>query len=79
MARSLFIVEDDTSFAKALKRSFERRGYDVDRCSTLQELELMLASSCPQFAVIDLKLAGESGLECVKAFMSGIARRRLSF
>lgn len=63
----LVIVEDDTSFAKALKRSFERRGYSVYHCSSLQGLELILHDVCPTFAVVDLKLDGQSGLECVKA------------
>ena len=67
MVGNLCIIEDDTSFAKALKRSFERRGYDVNHCASLQELEFLLASSSPDFAVVDLKLFGESGLECVKA------------
>lgn len=67
MAGSLFVVEDDASFATALKRSFERRGYKVNQCASLNELQRLLELNCPEFAVVDLKLAGESGLECVKA------------
>jgi two-component system response regulator RegA len=63
----LLIVEDDVSFAHALQRSFERRGYDVEvsggeeraLCATLDKL-------APGYAVVDLKLVGRSGLECVK-------------
>ena len=33
--RQLLIVEDDEAFARTLKRSFERRGYDVDRKSVV--------------------------------------------
>ena len=42
--RSLFIVEDDATFAKTLKRSFEKRDYDVmvchDREALLDALEI---------------------------------------
>ncbi len=63
---SLVIVEDDVSFAKALRRSFERRGYRVAVCGRAEELTGLLLAGSPQFAVVDLKLVGGSGLECVK-------------
>ena len=64
--RSLVIVEDDASFAKALKRSFERRGYLVTLCAGLEEVSALLETTPPGFAVVDLKLNNSSGLECVK-------------
>ena len=64
--RRLVIIEDDASFAKALKRSFERRGYVVTLCEGLDELQALLAAAPPDCAVVDLKLNGGSGLECVK-------------
>lgn len=65
--RSLLIVEDDPSFARALKRSFERRGYAVHLSDSLAGVEAQLQATSPGFAVVDLKLTGESGLECVRA------------
>ena len=62
----LVIVEDDTSFARALQRSFERRGYHVTVCRDAQMLAATLGQVSPGYAVVDLKLAGPSGLECVK-------------
>lgn len=64
--RRLLIVEDDSSLARALRRSFERRGYAVDHCADLDSVTRLLADGAPGFAVVDLKLGGESGLECVK-------------
>jgi two-component system response regulator RegA len=64
--QSLVIVEDDQAFAKALRRSFERRGYEVMVCAKADELAALLQASHPQFAVVDLKLGRTSGLECVK-------------
>src|SRR5258708_13824639 len=63
---SLLIVEDDASFARALRRSFERRGYDVSVCGKIDGMSELLETISPQFAIVDLKLSGTSGLECVK-------------
>ncbi|EJN06340.1 response regulator transcription factor [Phyllobacterium sp. YR531] len=65
--RLLIIVEDDIAFAKTLRRSFERRDYDVLLASSLEELVQALNDHSPGYAVVDLKLAGASGLACVEA------------
>ncbi|MES5485168.1 response regulator transcription factor [Bradyrhizobium sp. INPA03-11B] len=66
--RQLLIVEDDSGFARTLKRSFERRGYDVAVSASLDEVRALLEQQSPGYAVVDLKLAGgASGLACVEA------------
>ncbi|MGH6861465.1 MAG: response regulator transcription factor [Phyllobacterium sp.] len=65
--RLLIIVEDDTAFARTLKRSFERRDYTVLLAAGLDELVETLKTHSPGYAVVDLKLAGVSGLTCVEA------------
>lgn len=62
----LLIIEDDPSFAKALGRSFERRGYAVTVCDRAESAAAALETGTPGFAVVDLKLVGLSGLECVR-------------
>ncbi|MBN8945435.1 MAG: response regulator transcription factor [Rhizobiales bacterium] len=64
--RLLVIVEDDTGFARTLKRSFERRGYEVLLATGRDELVVLLKDHSPGYAVVDLKLAGVSGLACVE-------------
>ncbi len=64
--RLLVIVEDDTGFARTLKRSFERRDYTVLVAAGLDELHNILEAQSPTHAVVDLKLAGASGLACVE-------------
>jgi two-component system response regulator RegA len=64
--RTLLIVEDDASFARALSRSFERRGYQVRLCSRLEAVVELMEVFKPDYAVVDLKLPASSGLECVK-------------
>lgn len=65
--RTLVIVEDDAAFANTLKRSFERREYVVDVASGREALDAILDVRTPGYAVVDLKLNGESGLACVEA------------
>ncbi|MCY7317201.1 MAG: response regulator transcription factor [Ramlibacter sp.] len=64
--RLLLIVEDDASFAKALSRSFERRGYRVLQAESHEQMKQVLQAESPAYAVVDLKLTGDaSGLACV--------------
>jgi len=66
--RQLLIVEDDEAFARTLGRSFERRGYAVSHASNLEEVNALLPTHMPGYAVVDLKLNGlASGLACVQA------------
>ncbi len=67
-ARALLIVEDDDALAATLRRSFERRGWQVLRAHDLDSMLALLATQSPSHAVVDLKLAnGCSGLACVQA------------
>ncbi len=49
-----------------MKRSFERRGYEVVTAATLDGLRTLLRNRSPGFAVVDLKLGGASGLACLE-------------
>jgi two-component system, response regulator RegA len=64
--RLLVVVEDDAAFARTLKRSFERRGYEVLVAPGYDELVDLLKECSPAYAVVDLKLVGTSGLACVE-------------
>ena len=65
--RVLLIVEDDASFARTLSRSFERRGYSVLQAASVEDVTRLLETHTPDYAVVDLKLAGDaSGLACVQ-------------
>ncbi|MGF6272450.1 two-component system response regulator RegA [Massilia sp. UYP11] len=63
----LLIIEDDDAFARTLTRSFERRGYRVLGATGHDEAQALLAQHNPGYAVVDLKLKGNtSGLACVQ-------------
>jgi len=65
--RVLIIVEDEAAFARTLKRSFERRDYRVLLAGDLEQTRRTLDTATPGYAVVDLKLGNESGLEAVRA------------
>ena len=75
--KQLLIVEDDDSLARTLKRSFERRDYRVVTAASLEAVMELLKTESPQFAVVDLKLNGASGLSCVQALHAHDARMRI--
>lgn len=64
--RRLVIVEDDERFAATLKRSFERRGYQVWVAATVEALAPVLEEAAPGYAVVDLKVGSASGLTAVQ-------------
>jgi two-component system response regulator RegA len=65
--RLLLIIEDDAAFARTLSKSFERRGYRVLMATSLDEAGALLKQHNPDYAVVDLKLNGNtSGLSCVQ-------------
>ncbi|MFJ2989615.1 response regulator transcription factor [Collimonas sp. NPDC087041] len=65
--RLLLIIEDDAAFARTLGRSFERRGYTVLLAESLDQAAELLKQHSPGYAVVDLKLNGNtSGLACVQ-------------
>jgi len=64
--KAILIVEDDEVLANSLGRSFERRDYEVKIAGNVKEAIASLKTFHPRYAVVDLKMPGESGLECIK-------------
>lgn len=63
---TLLIVEDDPAFARTLRRSFERRGYQVSSAASASAAEARAREDQFDYAVVDLKLGGDSGLAVVQ-------------
>jgi two-component system, response regulator RegA len=66
MAR-LLIVDDDEPFRLALRNAFARRGYEVALAGNAQEAQAAIQQAPPDYAVVDLRMPGPSGLEVVRA------------
>lgn len=65
-AKRLLVVEDDTALRESLVDSFVRRDWEVRSCPAAEQVEQTLGRFHPGYAVVDLKLPGQSGLEVVQ-------------
>lgn len=63
----ILIVDDDEPFRLALRNAFLRRGYDVSLAGSPNELQAALREGPPEYAVVDLRMPGGSGLEVVRS------------
>ncbi|MEL7239611.1 MAG: response regulator [Planctomycetota bacterium] len=67
-APSLLIVDDDARFRERLARAFADRGYDVRVAPDHAAATTSAESDSPEFALVDLRLAGgEWGLHVVRS------------
>ena len=64
---SILIVDDDEVYRNRLARAFVDRGYDVRTASEYESAVAAATTESPEFAIVDLKMPGKSGLELVKA------------
>lgn len=60
-AKRLLLLEDDQRFRKTLAEDFQERGYVVTEAGSLKEIR----NQEFDFAVVDLRLLGESGLTAI--------------
>lgn len=66
----LLLVDDDKVFCKVLKAALERRSYEVLVAHTLEKGLALAEQFLPEYAVIDLRIGHDSGLELVKRLIS---------
>ena len=63
---NVLIVEDDEILAYSLKKSFTKKGYLAESAKCFAEAFDVIKKFHPKYAVIDLKITGESGLKIIK-------------
>ena len=63
---SLLLVDDDEAFRQVLARALTKRGFSVSTASDVLRAIVQAEANPPEFAVIDLKMPGPSGLVLVK-------------
>jgi two-component system response regulator RegA len=66
----LLLVDDDVVFCTVLKSALEKRNYEVLVANDVSSGILLAEQNFPEYAVIDLRIGYESGLELVKKLMS---------
>lgn len=73
----LLLVDDDTTFCSVLSRALEHRGFQVGIAHTVAEALSRIEQRVPDYAVVDLKLPGQSGLELVSRLRAVSKRTRI--
>lgn len=63
---NLLLLDDDETFCELLSRAFTRRGYDTMIAHDLDSAERLAAERHPEYAVVDLRIGKESGLNAIK-------------
>ena len=63
---SLLLVDDDATFCRVLSQALEKRGYKVTVAHSVEEATPLALGNPPEYAVIDLKMGGASGLALVR-------------
>jgi len=65
-AALLLLVDDDITFCKVLKVALEKRGFSVSIAHSVEQAIPLAEASSPEFAVVDLKMSGATGLVLVR-------------
>jgi two-component system response regulator RegA len=66
----LLLVDDDETYCRVLKSALEKRNYEVLVATDVQSGIALAEQNLPEYAVIDLRIGYESGLELVKKLIS---------
>jgi two-component system response regulator RegA len=74
---SLLLVDDDEAFRQVLARAMERRGFTVATAASAEEALRMAAEQSPEYAVVDLKMPGASGLALIERLIELDAATRI--
>jgi two-component system response regulator RegA len=67
---NLLIVDDDETFCSVLKPALEKRNFQVSVANNVKQGIALAEQTEPEYAVIDLRIGHDSGLEMVKKLKS---------
>jgi len=74
---SLLLVDDDATLRERLARAFRERGWDVTTAGDYDEALAAARRESPEYAVVDLRMPGRSGLEVVRDLLAVDASTRI--
>jgi two-component system response regulator RegA len=73
----LLVVDDDRVFRERMARAFRERGYEVRTAESYDEAMALAREDSPEFAVVDLRMPGRSGMELVRDLLELDASTRV--
>jgi len=65
MNETILVIEDDDTFSATLVRALKRRGYETVAASDVAAAISLMETAAPAWVVLDLNLAGASGLALI--------------
>lgn len=74
---TLLLAEDDAVFAGVLGRALATRGFNVVRAANTTDALACAKATRPAYAVIDLKLGDDNGLELIPALRDAVPGLRM--
>ncbi len=63
---SLLLVDDDATYCEVMAKALRRRGFEVAVAHDVESAVRMAESDPPEYALVDLKMPGDSGLTLVR-------------
>jgi two-component system response regulator RegA len=63
---TLLLVDDDLVYCQVLSTALKKRGYEVSIAHNVDQGRTLAQKISPQYAIIDLRMPGPSGLSLVK-------------
>jgi two-component system, response regulator RegA len=74
---TLLLVDDDPALCGALARALSRRGFAVSVAHDAETAAAVARSAIPEYAIVDLKMSGASGLTVIKMLRDLDAETRI--
>lgn len=70
MHANVIIIDDDVAFGDALSRALSKREFNVSIAHSMQELETLDITAEHNYAVVDLRIGDDSGLNVIKYLLA---------
>lgn len=77
VAPMLLVVDDDPVFCRVLTRALSQRGFDAHGATDSEGALEQARALAPEFIVLDLNLAGESGLRLIRPLLEASPDARI--
>ena len=75
--RHLLIIDDDDNYREVLSRSMARKGFVVMSAASVQEGLASCRTHDPEYILLDLNLAGQSGLNLIQPLLGIVPAARI--
>ncbi|WLT31918.1 response regulator transcription factor [Geothrix sp. PMB-07] len=67
---SLLLVDDDATYRERLAKAIAARGFEVRTAEDAEAAVALADADSPEYAVLDLRMPGESGLDLLRRLMA---------